>query len=80
MDPALSKYRETAATNIRVARAYHLLKQDDVVTRMHALGFTYWHRQTVGQVERGKRRLYVEELYGLAQALETSVAGLLGVR
>ena len=43
---------------------------------MRALGYS-WHPQTVGEVEKGNRRVTAEEILGLALALETTVIGLL---
>lgn len=75
-----SAYTDKITANIRAQRAYKAIKQDEVVEGMHALGYTYWHRQTVGQVEHGKRHLLAAELFGLAQVLGTSVNRLLGIR
>ena len=36
---------------------------------MRALGFTNWHRQTMGKVERGDRRLLAVEVMALARVL-----------
>jgi hypothetical protein len=44
---------------------------------MRALGYEAWLYQTVGNVEKGKRRVTAEEVLGLAEALETSVGRLL---
>jgi hypothetical protein len=44
---------------------------------MRALGFTAWHRQTMGNVERGERRLLAEELHGLSRALGISLQALI---
>jgi len=43
---------------------------------MEMLGHESWKRQTVGQVEKGKRNLTVDELISLAAALQTTVAFL----
>ena len=43
---------------------------------MNALGFTSWQRSTVSVVERGKRKLSVEELVGLALVYEVAPARL----
>ena len=71
------RIRDELAANIRAARARKRLQQSDVVTGMHALGFTEWHRQTVSRVERGERRVLAEEICALATVLETSVAALM---
>ena len=71
-------YDETVAANIRAVRALRRLDQAVIVKRMRALGFTSWHRQTLGKVERGERRLLgPEEILGLAKALETTVGVLM---
>lgn len=73
------RYGEVIAANIRATRARKRLLQADVVDRMRALGYTDWHRQTLGKVERGERRLTAEELPALAWSLETNISVLLGV-
>lgn len=70
-------YREVLARNIRAERNRAGLSQQDLAGRMQALGFTAWLHQTVGSTERGKRRLLVEELFGLALAIGTSMGALL---
>ncbi len=74
---APTTYTEVLARNIRAARSRHGLSQADVVGRMRALGFSAWHRPTLGNVERGDRGLRAEEVFGLAYALETSIGALL---
>jgi hypothetical protein len=44
---------------------------------MRALGYEAWLHQTVGNVEKGKRRVTTDEILGLSYALETSVAALM---
>lgn len=63
-----------SARGTRLARS---LSQEQVAARMRAMGFSGWLRQTVGQVERGKRRLVVDEVLALSFALETSIAELI---
>lgn len=63
--------------NVRAARARRGLEQELVASRMRALGFSVWVRQTVARVEGGKRRLTADELFGLALALETRLTALL---
>ena len=70
-------YSAVIGKSTRAARSRRDLSQDQVAARMRALGFTGWLRQTVGQVERGKRRLIVDEVLALAAAVETSVIDLL---
>ena len=64
------------AANIRRGRGARALGQSDVAERMVALGFS-WVRQTVSEIERGRRAVTVPELVGLAMALSTSVVALL---
>lgn len=63
--------------SVRSARTARDLSQEQVAERMRALGFTGWLRQTVGQVERGRRRLIVDEVLALSFAVETTVAELI---
>jgi 8-oxo-dGTP diphosphatase len=63
--------------SVRAARAARGLGQEQVAARMRVLGFTAWLRQTVGQVERGKRRLVVDEVLALSLALQTTIAELI---
>lgn len=64
-------------SNIRATRARKKLDQADVSERMRKLGYTSWHRQTLGKVDRGERKLAASELLGLAYALETNIPVLL---
>jgi transcriptional regulator with XRE-family HTH domain len=71
-------YDQIVAANIRAARARAGLDQAVIVERMRALGFTTWHRQTQGKVERGERRLLgADEIMALAWCLGTTVFELL---
>lgn len=70
-------YGDVLADNIRAARSRKRLGQANVVARMRALGFDQWHRQTMGKIERGERRVMAEEVLGLALALETSLMSLI---
>jgi len=63
--------------NIRARRSRLGLSQADVVERMRDLGFTAWHKPTLGNVERGQRRAQAEEVLGLAISLETTVQYLM---
>jgi transcriptional regulator with XRE-family HTH domain len=62
---------------MRAARSDRGLGQEQVAARMRALGFDTWLRQTVGQVERGKRRLVLDEVLALSLALQTTIAELI---
>jgi transcriptional regulator with XRE-family HTH domain len=74
---APASYGDAVLENIRATRARKKLDQADVSERMRELGYTSWHRQTLGKVERGERRLAASELLGLALALETNIPVLL---
>jgi transcriptional regulator with XRE-family HTH domain len=74
---APTSYTEVLARNIRATRSRRGLSQADVVERMRALGFTAWHRPTLGNIERGSRGVRAEELVGLARALEVTMSRLL---
>lgn len=74
---APASYGDAILDNIRATRARKKLDQADVSERMRMLGFTSWHRQTLGKVERGERRLAASEVIGLALALRTNISVLL---
>jgi 8-oxo-dGTP diphosphatase len=74
---APATYAEILAGNVRAARSRKGIGQAAVVARMRELGYTSWHRQTMGKVERAERRLTAEEIYALAEVLETSVLALM---
>lgn len=69
-------YKDLLARNLRAARAAARISQADVGRRMHELGFTAWRRQTMGNAERGTRRLTAEEMLGLCAALECPLGAL----
>ena len=74
---APTSYAEVLTRNIRAARHRLGLEQADVVERMRALGYKTWHRQTIGKVERGERRITADEVLGLSCALTTSITRLM---
>lgn len=74
---AATTYRVVLARNIRAARRRLDINQQRLAERMRALGHAAWVHQTVGNVEKGKRRVTAEEILGLAFALETTVATLM---
>jgi transcriptional regulator with XRE-family HTH domain len=74
---ATNQYRTILGRNISGERGRLQLRQTAVAERMSNLGFGDWRQQTVANIEKGKRRLTVEELLGLAEALETTLARLL---
>ena len=67
---------QVLAQNVRVIRRVWDLSQADLAERMANLGHG-WARQTVGEVERSRRGVSVDELLGLAMALQTSAVTLL---
>jgi transcriptional regulator with XRE-family HTH domain len=75
-----TSYDEVLTRNIRAARSRLDLEQKNIVARMRALGHDTWHRQTMGKVERGERRVTGEEMIALALALETTIAALMAPR
>lgn len=75
MPPTL--YADVLAKNVRAARSRADLQQEPLAARMRALGYEAWQRQTVANVERGKRRVTAEEILGLAICLETSIVALM---
>jgi 8-oxo-dGTP diphosphatase len=74
---APTPYNTVLARNIRAARNRLGLSQAEVVERMRSLGFTSWHKPTLGNVERGDRRVLGDETAGLAFALETTISRLM---
>src|SRR5437016_5771650 len=46
---APASYSDVILENIRAVRARRQLDQADVSERMRALGYTSWHRQTLGK-------------------------------
>jgi transcriptional regulator with XRE-family HTH domain len=65
------------AVNLAAERARRKLGQEDVAARMRAVGYAKWSRQTVSDLESGKRRLLAEEILALAAILKTSFTVLL---
>lgn len=61
--------------NIAAAMARRKLTQPDLAARMRELGYK-WIRQTVGDVQTGRRSLRAGELYGLSLALEIPITTL----
>lgn len=76
---SLTTYADVLTANIRGARGRMQITQSALADRMRALGFQ-WEQQTVGMVEKGKRRVTAEEILGLALALETTIGRLMGAR
>ena len=74
---AALSYDEVLAASLRAARARAGLDQAVIVERMRALGYTTWHRQTMGKIERGDRRLLAAEVMALAWALGVTIFELM---
>ena len=70
-------YADVLAKNVRAARSRAGLQQEPLAARMRALGYSAWLRQTVANVEKGKRRVSAEEIFALAEALDTTIAALM---
>ena len=62
--------------NIGAAMGRLQLTQPELARRMKKLGYN-WIRQTVGDVQTGRRSLRAAELYGLSVSLEVSIATLM---
>jgi hypothetical protein len=69
-------YGTILGRNISGARGRLQLSQSAVAERMKKLGFD-WHQQTAAAVEKGKRRVTTEEIFGLSVALETTMFALM---
>jgi transcriptional regulator with XRE-family HTH domain len=67
------------ARNIGAVRRLRGHSQDFVAERMMYLGHP-WTRQTVGEVEHGRRNVTTDELFSLALVLEITIARLLDAR
>jgi transcriptional regulator with XRE-family HTH domain len=68
---------EVIGGNIRDLRRAAGLSQSDLARAMGELGFG-WVRQTVGEVEAGRRRLEYDELVALAAYFDMPVNAILG--
>lgn len=63
--------------NVAARRQIHEVTQAELAAAMRELGFVTWQRITVAEVESGKRRLRLEEIFGLAVLFGTGISGLL---
>lgn len=63
--------------NLRAIRERFGLSQTDVAEGMAAAGFPVWRKATVADVERGARKVSLDELAALADVTETRPAQLL---
>ncbi len=67
------------ASNLRAYRRLRDLEQEMVANRLANFGHT-WTRQTVSDVERGRRNVTVDELLALTDVLGANVSELLDPR
>lgn len=74
---APTSYSDVLARNLRAARSRLDINQEALAARMRSLGYSAWLRQTVANVEKARRRVTAEEIFGLAYALETSIGALM---
>lgn len=68
---------DVLADNVRAYRLLRRLKQEEIADGMQGLRHTTWSRQTVSDVERGRRNLTVDELAGLSLLLQVPLIKLL---
>ena len=73
---AATAYGVVLGRNISAARGRLQLSQGAAAARMRSLGFQ-WQQQTLAAVETAKRRATAEEIFGLALALDTTIAALM---
>lgn len=57
------------AENLYQFRVRGRMSQERVADHMRKRGHKTWSRSTVSEIERNRRRVYVEEMFGLAQVL-----------
>lgn len=67
------------ARNLGAVRRLRGYRQELVAERMMYLGHS-WSRQTVGEVEQGRRNVTVDELFSLALVLEITIDRMLDAR
>jgi hypothetical protein len=72
-------YRDILAGNVAAERARTRLRQESLAERMRALGWKTWRKQTVSDIEVGKRAIQGDEMLGLALALQTTVPALMAL-
>jgi hypothetical protein len=70
-------YGLVLAGNVAAARTRLRINQGDLAGRMRQLGWR-WVKQTVSEVEAGRRAIRADELLGLALSLYTSIGVLTG--
>ena len=67
---------ENVTRNMNSLMTWRNLSHQSVADAMETLGFSWW-RKTVHRVLAGERQIPVDELYGLALVLDTTVGALL---
>jgi transcriptional regulator with XRE-family HTH domain len=67
------------ARNLGAVRRLRGWRQELVAQRMNFLGHP-WTRQTVGEIEQGRRNVTVDELFSLALAFQITIDRLLDAR
>ena len=86
MSPDQLTPADVVVANVRIYMRWRGLTQEELADRMTSIGMgfgkkkggkTEWHRRTVGQMLSGDRRVDVNELFALGEALETTVPTLL---
>jgi len=67
----------TTGARLRIARLAAGTSQDDLAVKMRTQGWDF-HVTTVGKIERGERKLQLDEAVALAAILRTTVGVLAG--
>jgi transcriptional regulator with XRE-family HTH domain len=70
---------DVLADNLRAFRLLRRMEQDGVAEQMNYLG-QQWTRQTISDIERGRRNVSVEELVGFTLVLGATIEQLLDPR
>ena len=65
------------AANVRGLRAVACMNQQEIADRMKGMGHTTWSRATVSEIERGGRRVTVDEMVDLAVVFGVAPCDLL---
>jgi transcriptional regulator with XRE-family HTH domain len=71
------RVHEVAALTMRTLRLEYEMTQEGLAEAMRDLGFVAWKRITVAEIESFKRRLSLEELFGVAIVFGTDVVSML---
>src|SRR5688572_3523495 len=70
---------DVLASNLRAYRLLRHLEQTDIAAKMSSFGHR-WTRQTVSDVERGRRNVTTDELLGLVLVVGATIDLLLDPR